>query len=117
MVEQYYGDLTGDDIPEWVVAYGGLGGNHMNHGWLYVLQWQDGELVDIAPSLPPADNFDELMMYEAPAGGGSPLFPYGVSVDIQDVDNNNTTEIIIYHDYRDTWNCEFAPQEIVLTRK
>ncbi len=105
MEEQRFEDLTGDGIPEWVLAVGGIGGNNMTHGWLIVLQWRDGELVDIAPQFTPTD-FDREMTYASGAGDGYSLFPYGVEVTYGDVDANGTTEIIITQDFTDNWGCQ-----------
>jgi hypothetical protein len=86
---QTFQDLTGGGKPEWVLALGGLGGGHQNFGSLYVLQWRGGTLENIAD-----------IHYSSPAGGGSPLFPYGVSLEYGE------TEVVVRQQRTDNWGCE-----------
>lgn len=46
-IEQNFGDITGDSIPEWQLLYTGVGGNGENHGELFILGWQNGELIQL----------------------------------------------------------------------
>jgi len=104
MEEQYFGDLNNDGLPEWVLAEGGIGGGHMNHGTLFVLQWQDEKIIDISAN---ADDWwdVDVMTYRSEGGGGSPLFPWGVEVSFDDIDANNTIDIVIQQEFNDSWDC------------
>jgi tetratricopeptide (TPR) repeat protein len=111
MEELYFGDITGNDIPEWVLALGGVGGNNQAYGYLYILQWQDGEFVDLAPRDYELED-GQWMSYSAPAGGGSRnfLFPFGVEVDFADIDDNGTVDILINQEQQDNWGCTWQYQ-------
>lgn len=105
MEEVGFGDLNGDGLPEWILAAGGYGANQMSAGHLYVLQWQDGRLIDLA------ENF--LIDYEAPAGGGrQPVFPYGVAVDLQDANADGKTNIVIRQHKYDNWRCTWTQTRV-----
>jgi len=94
MQPQIFQDMTSDGQPEWILAHGGVGGGHQNFGSLYVLQWRDNQLVDIAD-----------IDYSAPAGSGGALFPSGVSLAYRDLDSDGTTEIILTQQRHDNWDC------------
>jgi hypothetical protein len=72
-----------------------------------VLQWQDGKLVDLAP---PVD--EPHMFFVAPAGGGRPLFPYGVHVEYLDENNDGLKEIVIVQLQNDNWGCTWTLRRI-----
>jgi hypothetical protein len=104
METQLFADLTGDGLPEWVLAVGGIGGGHQNHGHLIILKWHEDKLVNIATY---GENGwgDDSMGYSNAAGGGSPLFPWGTRLRYEDTDSNGTTEVIIEQEFRDNWGC------------
>ena len=104
MEEQYFGDLNGNGTPEWVLAEGGIGGGHMHHGELFVLEWRDGKFVDISAN---GNNWWDIdvMTYRSAAGGGAPLFPWGVELSFKDIDANNTIDIVIQQEFNDSWSC------------
>lgn len=106
MEEQLFDDLNADGLPEWVLASGGYGANNMSAGHLYVLRWQNGELVNVASR----SSYPDGMGYDAPAGGGSPLFPYGVSLRFVDDDGDDKREIIIQQNQSDNWDCTLYKQ-------
>lgn len=112
MVEQYFGDMTGDGLPEWVLALGGVGTNHLHLGWLYVIQWQDGLLVDVAPDYEGWDYRE--MVYDSPAGGGGGVIPYLVTIDYEDIDGNGTIEVLIQREHTDSWGCAFDSTRIFM---
>lgn len=110
MEEKLYDDLNGDGLPEWVLAVGGYGGNNMSGGHLTILNWRDGELVDVAPpqvvnGLPAGDT---AIQYDAPAGSGQFVFPYGVSIDYVDDDSDGTRDILIHQEQHDNWGCTWT---------
>ncbi len=110
MKELFFGDMTGDGLPEWVLALGGVGANQTSVGWLYVLHWQDGRLVDLAPHDDSLTDRNQEMSYSAPAGGGSAgvLYPHGVSVSLEDTDHNGTVEVLIRQEQFDNWGCTWT---------
>jgi tetratricopeptide (TPR) repeat protein len=99
--EMRYEDLTGDGLPEWVLIVGGMGVNHLHFGWILVLGWQDGKLVDLVPE---ADLGDGLSYLE-PAGGGYYYLPRDVSWEYANVDSDAAIEIHQYQVYHDNWAC------------
>jgi hypothetical protein len=103
--ELKFEDITGDGLPEWVVALGGVGGGQKNHGWIYILQWQNHKLVDIAPHYESYKDTDKEISYSAPAGGGSPLMPWGVEVNIENIDADKSLEILVHQQHTDNWDC------------
>ncbi len=107
MEKQLFGDLNADGIPEWVLAVGGYGANGMSAGHLLVLLWQNGQLVNVAPE-------DDLegMEYQSPAGGGSPLFPYGVSISFEDEENDGLMSVIIRQEQSDNWGCTWTLRRV-----
>lgn len=111
--EMLFDDMNADGLPEWVLAFGGIGANHTSFGELYILQWRDGKLVNLAPRY---ENWQErqikAMEYIAAAGGGQPLFPHGVSVDFRDVNNDAKIEVIIDQEYTDNWECDVSDSRI-----
>ena len=108
MEEQLFEDLNHDGLPEWIWAVGGFGANQTSGGYLYVLQWQDGKLIDLAP---PNDAPNDIF-YIAPAGGGSPLFPNGVHVEYVDKNGDDKKEIVIFQEQNDNWGCTWTQQRI-----
>jgi len=104
--EQLFADLTGDGLPEWVLALGGIGGNWMEHGRLYILQWRDGKIIDVSA----AGNYADQMMYESPAGAQS-LFPYGVDIEYGQPNANGQRNIIVHHMQNDNWGCNWHEQK------
>ncbi len=104
--ELIFSDINNDSIPEWVIALGGVGGGQEDHGWLYILQWQDNKLIDLAPQYESYADHDKELDYSSPAGGGgSPLFPFGVDVRIENVDDDPSLEILINQQHTDNWGC------------
>ncbi len=101
MQELLFEDLNGDGIPEWVLAVGGYGANHMNLGNLLVLQWHDG-----------AFRAGLYIDYASPAGGGMQLFPSGVSVHFEDTDGNGSREIIVRQEQGDNWGCTWTLERV-----
>ncbi|HEX2619315.1 MAG TPA: hypothetical protein VHL11_04185, partial [Phototrophicaceae bacterium] len=102
ILELMFHDLTGDDIPEWVIAIGSIGRD--NHGYLAILQWQDGQLVDLAAGKD-EDNPDLRQMSFVKGSGGpeTPISPAGIGIMFADVDANGTIEVIIRDYMVFTW--------------
>lgn len=103
MSELLFADMTGDGKPEWVLALGGVGGGHQNHGHLYILTWEDNRLIHLSPE---SEERSQLMSYSAAGGGGAPLFPYGVEVNFEDTNGDGRIEVIITQHYEDNWGCQ-----------
>jgi hypothetical protein len=92
-------DLNQDGLPEWVIAIGEI--NSKNHGFLYILQWQDGRLVDLTEN--------GRIVYIASAENGSPRFPHGGTVTLKDVDGNGTIDIqFVQKQEYDNWGCTWT---------
>ncbi len=104
--ELLFEDINGDVLPEWIVAIGGFGANQTSGGGLYILNWQDGQLVDVGPTWP------NRIEYAAPAGGGWTLFPVGVRVDFPDENADGSREVVIEQEQRDNWGCEWLLRRI-----
>jgi hypothetical protein len=105
--ELKFEDITGDDLPEWVIALGGVGGGQKNNGRLYILQWYENRLIDLAPQYESYDDIDKELFYDAPAGGGgAPLFPRKVQVRIENIDDDKSLEIVIQQTHTDNWDCD-----------
>lgn len=80
----HFGDLTGDDMPEWLVfAYRNRG-----CGTLYVLTWQDDRLVILLPE---------------DAGFCSPG-----DFSIENVDDDPEPEIVYHQQEGDNWRCKWT---------
>lgn len=103
MEEQYFGDITGDGLPEWAIALGGAGGNGTTLGELVILQWRGGSLARITPPFEFGD--DTTLHYVAGAGGGRPLFPYGVEVGFSDTDGNGVIDVVVTQTHPDSLGC------------
>ncbi|MBL8164134.1 MAG: hypothetical protein JNJ61_19250 [Anaerolineae bacterium] len=108
MEEILFEDLTGDGLPEWVLAVGGYGANGLNGGHLLVLHWKNGRLVDIAPQ----GDGREQMRYDAPGGAAGPLFPNGVTISFTNEDGNGTQEVIIQQRQGDNWGCTWLLRRV-----
>src|SRR5262249_55894715 len=102
----FFGDLNGDGVPEWVVALGGVGGDFLNWGQLYVMEWLNGQMVDV--SAPSGAGFDDRMSYASPGGGGAPVFPAGVSIEYVKSLTQNALDIVIRHQTGDNWGCTWT---------
>lgn len=101
-------DINADSVPEWVVAVGGVGGGYMNFGWLYVLTWRKGEIINLATYGYDSNSLD----YASPAGGGASVFPFGVYVEFLKSLTNNATDIVVHHEMYDTWDCRWLETRI-----
>jgi hypothetical protein len=106
--EQRFMDLTGDGNPEWVLAVGGQVGNYLSRGHLIILQWLDDTLVNIAPEFDGFEHLSQELFYDAPSGAGRFLFPYGVEVSYEDVNDDGITEVIIDQRQTDNWGCSWT---------
>ncbi len=100
----FFGDLNGDGVPEWVVALGGVGRNFQNWGWLFVMEWLNGQLTDVSA---PADKGNP-MAYASPGGGGAPVFPSGVTIEYVKAFTQNALDIVIRHHTGDNWGCTWT---------
>ncbi len=94
-------DINADGLPEWVVAFGGVGANSTVRGSLYVLAWRDNALVEIAPW----QNHDTDLAYYAPAGGGMPVLTSYVHWKFPNLDEDNALEIQQIQEFDDNWGC------------
>jgi hypothetical protein len=98
--EAFLGDMTGDDVPEWVVASIGTGSGYA-YGELIIFQWRDDSLAVISP---PSgyENEKTAMVFEGRAAGGL----HGFEIEYVDVDESGTTEVLIRHLFNDNWDCD-----------
>ena len=98
--ETFFADMTGDDVPEWVVMSIGTGSGYA-YGELIMFQWRDDSLVVISP---PSgyQNEKTAMVFEGRAAGGL----HGFEIDYIDVGQHGTTEVLIRHLYHDNWDCD-----------
>lgn len=95
-------DINRDGLPEWIVAFGGVGANDTNAGSLYVLAWRDGALVEIAPR-----NWDEGLHYFASAMTGAPIIRPDVRWELPNLDTDPAREIRQTQEFTDNWTCTF----------
>jgi tetratricopeptide (TPR) repeat protein len=99
--EALFADMTGDEIPEWVVMSIGTGSGYA-YGELIIFQWRDDSLVVISP---PSgyQNEKTAMTFKGGAGGG---IMDGFEIEYVDVDESGTAEVLIRHLYHDNWGCD-----------
>ena len=96
-------DINADGLPEWVLVMGGVGGNNLNHGNLFVLGWHDEALVAIAPHEPWSQG---SLFFAEPAGGGpGDAIPRDVTWDFIDSDGDPALEIEQIQAFHDNWGC------------
>jgi hypothetical protein len=93
-------DINSDRLPEWIVAFGGVGANGTNAGSLYVLAWREGVLVEIAPR-----NWDEGLHYFASAETGAPTIRPAVRWEFPNLDTDLAHEIQQTQEFTDNWTC------------
>ncbi|MBZ0318448.1 MAG: hypothetical protein K8L91_18695 [Anaerolineae bacterium] len=102
----YFGDLNADGLPEWVLAFGGVGANHTVIGHLEILSWQDGKLVNLAGD---TNSFDpDTLGYIGPAPGGHPIIPYFIHWNVAQLDDDPAQEIQQRQEFEDNWGCKFV---------
>jgi tetratricopeptide (TPR) repeat protein len=112
IVEIQFGDITGDGVPEWVLADGGYVGGGPGMGWvssggLQVLNWRDGTFIDIMPQRDPQRwNIDEIPRYEESDGAGCLTMSRDVTWNFTNTDNDSALEIEQQQVYLDNWFCE-----------
>lgn len=102
----YYGDLNADGLPEWVLAFGGVGANHTVIGHLEILSWEDGKLVNLA-----ADTnsfYPDTLGYIGAAGGGHSIYPYFIRWNAAQLDDDPAQEIQQRQEFEDNWGCQFV---------
>jgi len=96
-------DINADGRLEWVVLFTRSAGMHTFTylGWLYVLGWQDGHIVELAP-------LDETgLSYDIGSGGGGPELHLGVEWEYPNLDDDPALEIQQRQSYGDNWRCGF----------
>ncbi|MCC6612800.1 MAG: hypothetical protein IT320_04930 [Anaerolineae bacterium] len=81
----HFGDVTGDALPEWLVF---AGSTYDGCGHLYMLTWEDGALVDLAPD--------------------DARFCYADAFTIADVDGDPALEVVQTETRHDNWQCEWS---------
>ncbi|MBX3084928.1 MAG: tetratricopeptide repeat protein [Anaerolineae bacterium] len=101
-------DITGDEHPEWLLIVGEIPSlgtiAHFNYGKLEVLTWQYDKFVSLTPN--------NTIRFQAPAGGGMPLIPYGVSLGLRKLPNQQGLQILVHKDITDNWNCNWMRTQI-----
>lgn len=93
--EQGFQDLNADGLPEWILAESGYGGGGFKDGKLFVLQWENGELIDLTP---------DLYVFGLPSDESS-IFPRNVDVVYENTDSSDAIEIITHQQFNDSWGC------------
>lgn len=81
-------DVNADDIPEWILVTGCIGGNYKHHGALYILSWQNDELVDLAP-----EGRGEGTLSYAESDYDDCIPPHSVRWNFVNLDNDSALEI------------------------
>lgn len=113
MIEYYFGDLTGDGIPEWVVLMGnetagGPGMGYVDQGILYIVGWRgDGFsfLVHNQSSRSaPAHESLGFASLDRPCDAGGP-YPATVDWVFENIDDDAALEIAQVQRYTDSWYC------------
>ncbi|HEX2908457.1 MAG TPA: hypothetical protein VHO69_16415 [Phototrophicaceae bacterium] len=109
--ELRFEDVNGDSLPEWIVAenngvLGGPDAGYANHGQLYILNYRDGQLVDLARNADSRGNVYSVTDYYEDSGWCLGPIPRTVSWEFSNIDFDPALEILQYQDYRDNWYCE-----------
>ncbi|MCC6615757.1 MAG: hypothetical protein IT320_19965 [Anaerolineae bacterium] len=104
-------DINADGLPEWVLVRGGVGGNHLNSGYLIILAWRDGQLVDLAHA-DERDRGPNTLSFEEGAAGNQDTLARTVTWKFEDVDGDAALEIIQTQDFFDNWDCHLQEARI-----
>jgi hypothetical protein len=101
--ELRFEDVNADGSPEWVVAFGGIGANHTQTGYLLILGWRDDRLVELTPE----GNLGEegSLSYLVPAGGGVGATRSDVKWEFVNLDGDPALEVLQTQDRTDGLLC------------
>jgi len=104
-------DINADGLPEWVLVRGGVGGNHLNTGYLIILAWRAGQLVDLA-HVGERVSGPNTLSFEESAAGNQDALTGTVHWEFEDVDGDAALEVIQTQDFFDNWDCHLQEARI-----
>ncbi|MCA9908658.1 MAG: hypothetical protein KC519_08425 [Anaerolineae bacterium] len=104
-------DINADGLPEWVFVRGGVGGNHLHSGYLIILAWRDGQLVDLA-QVGERDRGSNTLSFQEGAAGNQDTLAGTVHWEFKDVDGDAALEVIQIQDFFDNWDCHLQETRI-----
>lgn len=99
--ELSFEDLTGDGRPEWVVLVGGLLTTFTERGELFVLQWHQNQIRNIA--LDPAFSYSVPIPFDEIPPIPNPL----VDFSLHDVNGDGINDVRRQETLTNNWHCEW----------
>lgn len=97
--ELSFEDINGDDLPEWILSYRGGTDGVTWAGGLYILAWQNNELV----SMVTRGESNSLLYITAGQ----------VTTEISNIDDDSLLEVQQIETVQDNWNCTFVDTTVV----